>query len=108
MQNFTIRTNWLFWAGLRPSGFHSYDYFPILPWFGVLLIGIFLGNLFYPDYKRAQLLSGIPDISGLLPVKTLCYMGRRSLLIYLLHQPALLLLIYITGIADIGQLYPIS
>ncbi|MEL4305063.1 heparan-alpha-glucosaminide N-acetyltransferase [Methanococcoides sp. LMO-2] len=108
MQNITFEINWFFWAGLRSSGFHSYDYFPLLPWFGILLIGIFLGNLLYPDYKRAQLLSSIPDISGYLPVKGLCYMGRRSLLIYLLHQPILVLLIYITGIADIGQLSPIS
>ncbi|AKB84707.1 heparan-alpha-glucosaminide N-acetyltransferase [Methanococcoides methylutens] len=108
MQNITFEINWLFWAGLRSSGFHSYDYFPLLPWFGIILIGIFMGNLLYPEYKRTYLLSSIPDISGFLPVKSLCYMGRRSLLIYLLHQPILVLLIYITGIADIGQLSPIS
>ncbi|MGM0771899.1 MAG: heparan-alpha-glucosaminide N-acetyltransferase [Halobacteriota archaeon] len=108
IQNFTITSIWLFWTGLRPEGFHSYDYFPILPWFGVLLIGIFLGNILYPEYKRTPVLSKIPDISELFPVKGLCYMGKRSLLIYLLHQPALVLLIYATGIADIGQLYLIN
>ncbi|WP_440952466.1 heparan-alpha-glucosaminide N-acetyltransferase [Methanococcoides sp. FTZ1] len=107
LQNITITKNWLFWAGLRQEGFHSYDYFPLLPWFGVLLIGIFLGNVLYPDYKRATLLSAIPEISEMLPVKGLCYMGRRSLLIYLLHQPLLVLLIYAAGMVDPGQIHPI-
>ncbi|WP_445476114.1 heparan-alpha-glucosaminide N-acetyltransferase [Methanococcoides methylutens] len=108
MQNYTIGNTWLFWIGLHQDGFHSYDYFPILPWFGVLLIGIFLGNTLYPNYARSSLISRIPDISDMLPVKALCYMGERSLLIYLLHQPILVILLYITGIADLNQLYPIS
>ncbi|NYT19615.1 MAG: DUF1624 domain-containing protein [Methanosarcinales archaeon] len=108
MQNHNIESTWLFWIGLRYDGFHSYDYFPIFPWFGVLLIGIFLGNSLYPSHTRPSLISMIPDISDLLPVKALCYMGERSLLIYLLHQPILVLLLYITGIADLNQLYPTS
>ncbi|WP_135613047.1 heparan-alpha-glucosaminide N-acetyltransferase [Methanococcoides sp. AM1] len=106
MQTFDIGNTWLFWIGLRPEGFHSYDYFPLFPWFGVLLLGIFLGNSLYPNYKRTSLTSGIPNISAMLSVKTLCYMGERSLLIYLLHQPMLVILLYATGIADLNQLYP--
>lgn len=106
IQGFTIGNTWLFWLGLRPDGFHSYDYFPLFPWLGVFLLGIFLGNTLYPNYNRAARISGIRNIPDVWSVKTLCYMGERSLLIYLLHQPLLVLLLYVTGIADLNQLYP--
>ncbi|SET06631.1 Uncharacterized membrane protein [Methanococcoides vulcani] len=106
MQTFAIGGTWLFWIGLRPDGFHSYDYFPLFPWSGVLLLGIFLGNSLYPNYNRTPPISRIPNISDLLPVKTLCYMGKRSLLIYLLHQPLLVILLYVAGITDLNQLHP--
>ncbi|UGV40997.1 DUF1624 domain-containing protein [Methanococcoides orientis] len=106
MQTFAIGSTWLFWLGLRSDGFHSYDYFPLFPWFGILLLGIFLGNSLYPDYNRTSPISRMPNISDLLPVKTLCYMGERSLMIYLFHQPVLVILLYATGIADLSQLYP--
>jgi uncharacterized membrane protein len=73
---------WLLWLGLKPSGFYTIDYFPLLPWFGVFLFGLFLGNRFYPEGKRGF---RFPEFdSGF--VKILCFLGRHSLVIYLLHQ----------------------
>jgi uncharacterized membrane protein len=60
------------------------DYVPLLPWFGVVLIGMAFG----PALKRlAGVLQQVLDIR---PVKMLAYAGRHSLIIYLLHQPLLL------------------
>ena len=42
---------YLLWLGFVPSWFYSVDYFPLLPWFGVFLIGIFIGNWAYPNYN---------------------------------------------------------
>ena len=84
--------SWLVWLGIRPSKVLSVDYFPILPWFGVVLIGIFLGNLVYSGYTRQF---NLPDLSKIKIVKWFCWLGKHSLLIYLIHQPVLIGLIYL-------------
>ena len=76
----------LLWLGIMPYGFYTLDYFPLIPWFGVVLLGIFTGNSLYTDYRRQF---RIPDVSGNPAVKLLGYLGRRSLLIYLVHQPVI-------------------
>ncbi|MBR2929051.1 MAG: DUF1624 domain-containing protein [Oscillospiraceae bacterium] len=61
--------------GFPPSGFFSTDYFALLPWLFLFWCGYELYRLF-PD-------AGQRDVK--LPLITA--MGRKSLLIYLLHQP---------------------
>lgn len=75
---------------LFPTPFRTFDYFPIFPWFGLILLGIFLGNSLYPGHARRF---SIPEIST--PFSTL---GRHSLLIYLVHQPVLLSFLYLLGV----------
>ncbi len=84
--------DWFLWLGFVPYRFYTIDYFPILPWFGVVLIGIFLGNIFYTDYKRNF---HINDFSRFKFVKLICFLGRNSLFIYFVHQPLILSLIYL-------------
>ena len=84
--------NWFLWLGFVPRGFYTVDYFPILPWFGVVLIGIFIGNILYSDNKRNF---HINDFSRFKFVKLFCFLGRYSLVIYFVHQPVILSLIYI-------------
>ena len=48
----TVDFPWLLWLGFTPSQFYTLDYFPLLPWFGVVLIGVFLGNSLYQNNKR--------------------------------------------------------
>ena len=52
LKNFTFDFYWLLWLGFTPSTFYTVDYFPLLPWLGVVLIGIFVGNIIYPNFKR--------------------------------------------------------
>ena len=89
---FTFNFPYLLWLGLTPASFYTFDYFPILPWFGVILIGIFLGNKLYPNAKRSF---NIIDLSKLRIIKLLSFLGRHSLFIYLLHQPVLIALLYL-------------
>lgn len=64
------------WLGFPPSGFRSSDYFPILPWLFLFWTGYFLYRL-CPNGPFWT----FPKI----PVIT--WMGRHSLVIYMLHQP---------------------
>lgn len=63
---------------------HTIDYFPLLPWFGVCLFGIALGNVLYKDNKRQF---PIPNLSRFAPIRACSWLGRHSLTIYLIHQP---------------------
>jgi uncharacterized membrane protein len=89
---FTFDFPWLLWLGLRPEGFYTLDYFPVLPCFGALLLGMYFGNLLYPKGERKFKLA---NLSRLPLVKVLSFLGRHSLLIYFLHQPIILAIIYI-------------
>lgn len=75
--------------GFPPPGFATVDYFPLLPWFGVILIGYGLGHFLYvrPTKWRPALFDRIPSAAT--------WPGRHSLMIYLVHQPIILSLLYI-------------
>ena len=68
--------------GFAPYGFASSDYFPLLPNLGYFLVGAVLGRKLYGEKKSRFPLENPP-------LKGLQWMGRNSLLIYLLHQPVL-------------------
>jgi uncharacterized membrane protein len=92
VQGVMVNHPWLLWLGLMPGGFYTFDYFPILPWFGVVLLGMFSGKLLYPGGKRGF---RFPEASGFPVVRFLNYLGRHSLLIYFIHQPVLIALLYL-------------
>lgn len=77
-------TAWGLPLGLRPFGFQSFDYYPLLPWFGVLLFGIAAGNGLYPS-GEAKIKRPPHAVE-----KPLIFLGKHSLAIYLLHQPLIL------------------
>ena len=69
-------------VGFPSPSFWSTDYFPLLPWFFLYCAGYFLWGLLDQSGRAKQLLK-----PGLRP---LSFLGRHSLLIYLIHQPALM------------------
>jgi uncharacterized membrane protein len=80
---------WLLPFGIHPATFWSVDYEPIFPWFGVVLIGMGLGEYLYPEGVRSFTFPSIPEII----VRPLAFLGRHSLIIYLIHQPIIILII---------------
>lgn len=100
LKGFSFDFYWLSWLGFRPAQFYSVDYFPLLPWFGLVLFGIFFGNIFYADYSRKFQLVEFSSLSG---VKLLCFLGKHSLLIYLLHQPLMIAVFYLLGMVNISS-----
>jgi len=87
IKNVNSATNYFSWLGLTTNTFSAVDYFPIFPWFGVVLIGIFLGKLFYPNGKRRF------ELKGFKQMKLVSWIGRHSLIIYFVHQPVILVLL---------------
>lgn len=72
----------LLWLGFIPQGFRTLDYYPLLPWFGVMLLGIYFGKkikIRASDYKGGFV----------------SFLGRHSLLVYLLQHPIIVLLLHL-------------
>ena len=70
---------WLF--GFTTPDFASADYFPLLPWFFVFLLGTWAGR-----YVKA---GRLPQWFYTAKAPRLALVGRHALLLYVLHQPAL-------------------
>ena len=78
----TVSIPWLFPLGLTSKGFTSGDFFPLFPFLGWFFLGAVLGRTVYKN--KQSLLSAFPY-----RFPFLCWCGRHSLLLYLLHQPIL-------------------
>ena len=92
VKTLTFDFYWLVWLGFTPPQFYTVDYFPLLPWFGVVLVGIFIGNSLYHKNKRRFRMK---DLSQSIFVRFFCFLGRNSLIIYFLHQLIIVGLIYL-------------
>lgn len=76
--------------GFTFPGFTTSDYFPLLPNLGYFLLGSVLGHTLY---RRQETL--LPQVDPGHPViRFLCWCGRFSLPIYLLHQPVITGILY--------------
>ncbi|WNY28340.1 hypothetical protein MmiEs2_05250 [Methanimicrococcus stummii] len=87
---------WMVPLGIHPYGFYSLDYEPLFPWFGVILMGIAVGAWLYPKGERRFDFSFLKEES--LFLKPVTFLGKHSLVIYLIHQPIILagmMLIYL-------------
>ncbi|MDA8210542.1 MAG: heparan-alpha-glucosaminide N-acetyltransferase [Clostridia bacterium] len=87
LPSLTAPNNWLAPLGLLSADFYSADYYPLFPWFGLFLWGVAFGRI-----KYRERISIFPwDLSQSFWLKP----GQHSLSIYLLHQPVLLLILYV-------------
>ncbi len=84
---------WLNWIGLMTQKPGTEDYVPLLPWFGVLLLGLFAGK----RLLAGRLAGWVHRWRGAGPLgRSLKWMGRHSLAVYMLHQPVLIGILYLT------------
>lgn len=82
--------------GIRPEGFATLDYEPLIPWFGVMLIGLTLGLYLYPNGIRSGILDKLPKLPKI--VAPISFLGRHSLVTYLIHQPIIFLVLWFSGL----------
>jgi uncharacterized membrane protein len=80
---------YLLWLGFMPENFTTFDYFPLIPWLGVLLLGIFSGKSIYKKTGHITFKNKLPG--------AFVFLGRKSLTVYLIHQPALISILMLTG-----------
>ena len=76
---------WIFPLGWTYKDFYTADWFPILPWIFVFLLGTWAG--LYVVERR------LPEKFYTFTCPVLPQIGRKSLLIYVIHQPILYALI---------------
>ncbi|MDP2642977.1 MAG: heparan-alpha-glucosaminide N-acetyltransferase [Candidatus Peregrinibacteria bacterium] len=79
----------LFILGFKNTTISSLDYFSIFPWMAIPFFGLEIGHYLYKD--------NAPIIDTKFP-KFLCpilFLGRHSLVIYLIHVPIILALMFI-------------
>ncbi|MCB9358302.1 DUF1624 domain-containing protein [Candidatus Woesearchaeota archaeon] len=91
LSNYSFDFPWLIWLGLKPEVYYTVDMFSLMPWFGVVLIGIFLGKIMYSKGERRFNFPEVKSTYGL------SWIGRHSLMIYLIHQPILMGVIFLMG-----------
>lgn len=89
---------WLAWLGIHPTWFYSVDYEPLIPWFGLVLLGLGTGAYLYPKGRPLRpIKEPCPPVTGLLTAA-----GRHSLLIYIIHQPVIILMLLVAGVIPPG------
>jgi uncharacterized membrane protein len=74
---------WLNWIGMMTHKPLTEDYVPLFPWLGVVFVGVAAGA-WIADRERATLAS-----IGRFAPHWLAWLGRHSLLVYMVHQPIL-------------------
>jgi len=72
------------YIGMPPRNFYSTDYFSLVPWFFLFVTGYYL----YAVCRKYEWLGGR---AWQIKLPVVDYLGKRSLLVYLLHQPIIYL-----------------
>ena len=77
---------YLAFIGLPSKGFHSADYYPLLPWIFLYLFGFFLWGIIRAKGRDGLFKRRVPVLDVI---------GRHSFAIYMLHQPILFGIFYL-------------
>lgn len=83
-----VKTSLMLPLGLMYDGFASMDYYPLFPYLAVTFLGVLAYRHLYAQRKE-------PLLSFQLKSEPIKWLSRNSLGIYLVHQPVLLLIIFI-------------
>jgi uncharacterized membrane protein len=84
LQGVSLDLPWLLW--LIPHSFTTWDYWPLLPWFGLLLVGMFAGKMSYPEGNRRF---PVPEFSNRV-TSALTLPGRHPLAAYFAQWPLII------------------
>ena len=80
-EDIIVESRWLWIFGFPYVGFYSSDYFPMLPWVFLFLLGSWFGGVLQANREHPLLQLSCPQ--------WLLWPGQHTLVIYLVHQPLL-------------------
>ncbi|MBD3360600.1 DUF1624 domain-containing protein [Candidatus Peregrinibacteria bacterium] len=78
----------LFNLGFEGINISSIDYFPVFPWLGVVALGIGIGHILYKEFRGKIQIKGTNKSH---PLKLISFIGRHTLLVYMVHIPIILI-----------------
>jgi uncharacterized membrane protein len=97
LQSDRFNQPWFWWTGLSTAPRGSFDFNPIFPWLGPFLFGLAVGRINpLMDWLRRNSLGTTPTRPYRMP---LTFLGRHSLVFYLVHQPILIAILYLFSLA---------
>ncbi len=91
-----MNPRWFNWVGLAAQKPQTEDYAPLIPWLGLLWLGV------WAEQRFPRLAGPAASRTAASPAHTLAlqragqFLGRHSLLVYMVHQPLLFGLLYLT------------
>ncbi|WP_425418512.1 heparan-alpha-glucosaminide N-acetyltransferase [Oricola indica] len=88
----------LLWIGLSPFPPRSNDFVPVFPWFGAVLTGMAIGRLLIGTGATTYLADHPPHEN--IVTRALRFIGRHSLVTYLVHQPVLIACVYLFSLVS--------
>ncbi|AGA68670.1 putative membrane protein [Desulfitobacterium dichloroeliminans LMG P-21439] len=94
-----INSAWLLPIGVTYPNFSSIDYYPLFPYIGVTILGVFFYRTFYINGKGLLDAEQIPILNSKKPQFLIRMMSHHSLGIYLIHQLILLSIIFLVQAA---------
>lgn len=100
--NYQSKCGWVFILGIEPqpdARLVMGDDMGLFPWLGVFFIGVLIGRLVYKN--KETLFPNAPHAMRV-TLKPFEWIGKHSLIVYILHQPVLLGILY--GLRALGVL----
>lgn len=88
IDNFSAYNGILLPLGVMYNGFASIDYYPLIPYLSVFILGILAYKIYY--YKKQSFFKFNFENENIK------FISKNSLTIYLIHQPVLILMLVIT------------
>ncbi len=88
---------YLAWTGLYSGATGSVDFYGFFPWSSAYIFGLAFSKIFFTKSDASEWFNKplfIRPIRIGIFSKTFFWIGRNSLLVYLIHQPILILIIY--------------
>ena len=82
------------WIGMNTAIPATDDYAPLLPWFGLVLIGIFIGKTLFEKFQFESLNHW--QAKHWIP-RLISWAGRYSIHLYFIHFQMFYLLVYLVG-----------
>ncbi len=90
-----MNPRWLNWVGLAAQKPQTEDYAPLIPWLGLLWLGVWARQRFPglagPATSRTSPAAYTPVLH-----RATQFLGRHSLAVYMVHQPVLVGLLFLT------------